>query len=79
MKIKYVLAGAIVAMFVVPGTASQFGLYGSNSSPLMATPAASATTAGLFSGPSAARLSLTLPSRFVALDIGTHPLQSFHG
>jgi hypothetical protein len=61
----------------VPGTAGQFGFY-SNAAPGMAAPMA-ASTAGLFSDPSVAKLSITLPTRFEALDVGAHPLQTFGG
>ena len=74
MKIKYVLAGALVAMFAVPGTASQLVAYNAAAT----VPAAS--TAGLFHDPNVEpKLSIALPTRFVALDVGTHPLQSFGG
>jgi hypothetical protein len=34
----------------------------------------------LFDDPNAnPQLSITLPSRFIALDTGTHPLETFHG
>lgn len=75
MKITYVLAGAIVALFVVPGTASQ--LTARMSTPPMSTPSIRGT-AGLFHDPNIApQLSITLPTRFTALDVGTHPLDSF--
>lgn len=78
MKIRYVLAVAFVAMFAIPGTASQLVARGAMSAPL-ATPPGIAT-AGLFSDPnSAPQLSIRLPARFVALDVGTHPLQRFGG
>ena len=79
MKIKYILAGAIVAMLVVPGTASQLAARNAVAGPLLPVPVA-ASTAGAFSDPAQApTLSIQLPSRFVALDIGDHPLASFRG
>lgn len=78
MKIKYILAGAIVAMLAVPGTASQLAARSASAQPLLPAPL-SASTAGAFSDPSGEpNLSIELPTRFVALDIGPHPLQSFN-
>jgi hypothetical protein len=79
MKIKYILAVGIVALLAVPGTASQLAARSAASAPLLPAPVG-ASTAGLFHDPSAAPvLSIRLPSRFVAFDIGTQPLQSFPG
>ena len=79
MKIKYILAGAFVAMLAVPGTASQLAIRNAVAQPLLPVLLA-ASTAGAFSDPSQApKLSIELPTRFVALDIGDHPLASFHG
>jgi hypothetical protein len=78
MRIKYILAVAIVALFVVPGTASQLAARAATASPGAAV--AASGTAGLFDDPHVApTLSIELPVRFVALDIGSHPLQSFNG
>ena len=78
MKIKYILAAALVAMFAIPGTASQLAVRDSASLPLIG-PAAMVATAGLFNDPNASpQLSITLPTQFVALDTGTHPLDTFH-
>jgi hypothetical protein len=79
MKIRYVLVGAFVAMFVVPGSAGQLLARGTMA-PQLIQSAASAGTEGLFNDPdSAPTLSITLPTRFVAGDIGTPMLQSFKG
>ena len=73
MKIKYILAGALVAMFVIPGTASQLA-----QRQAAATPIDMSSTLGLFSDPRAEpTLSITLPTAFVRLDFGTHPLAAF--
>ena len=78
MKIKYVLALGLVALFAVPGTASQLAARSAMNAPFIAPPAVTATTAGLFSDPNTEpTLSITLPTRFTALDIGSHPLQTF--
>ena len=47
MKVKYILAGALVALFAVPGTASQLAARAALNAPLDAPPVV-ATTAGLF-------------------------------
>lgn len=79
MKIKFILAGALVAMFAIPGTASQLAIRDSASLPLIG-PVPTVATAGLFSDPNAnPEFSITLPTRFVAFDAGTHPLETFHG
>jgi hypothetical protein len=78
MRVSYILAGAFLAMLVVPGTASQLAARSALSAPLLATPVS--PTAGTFDDPNAdPKLSITLPVKFVALDIGAHPLQSFNG
>lgn len=77
MQIKYILAAALVAMFVIPGTASQLAVRDASSAAFMA-PATSVATGGLFHDPNVEpQLSIALPTRFAALDIGSHPLQSF--
>ncbi|HTJ57520.1 MAG TPA: hypothetical protein VL418_08165 [Devosiaceae bacterium] len=77
MKSSYIFAGTLVALFALPGTASQLMTRGSMSSSLLAPPLA-AHTAGLFNDPNyKPRLSITLPKRFRALDIGTHLVDSF--
>ena len=79
MKIKYILAAALVAMFAIPGTASQLAVRNSAGLPLIG-PASTVSTAGLFNDPNAEpQLSITLPNRFVALDTGVHPLATFQG
>jgi hypothetical protein len=79
MRVSYILAGAFLAMLVVPGTASQLAARSAMTAPLMATPV-SAAAGGAFHDPNAApKLSIVLPVKFTALDIGTHPLQSFNG
>jgi len=79
MRTKYVLAGALIAMFVVPGTAGQLITRGVLSSALLPAPLGSAT-AGLFHDPNAEpTLTIRLPTRFHALDVGTHPVDSFRG
>jgi len=76
MRISYILAGAFLTMLVVPGTASQLAARSAMSAPLLAAPVAATT--GTFNDPNAEpKLSITLPAKFVALDIGTHPLQTF--
>jgi len=78
MRVSYILAGAFVAMLAVPGTASQLASRSAMSAPLMTAPVAA--TMGAFDDPNAEpNLSITLPVKFTALDIGTHPLQSFNG
>lgn len=79
MRVSYILAGAFVAMLVVPGTASQLASRSAMSGPLMAAPvSATIVTGGAFHDPNAEpKLSIVLPVKFTALDIGTHPLQSF--
>lgn len=68
MKIKYVLALGIVVMLAVPGTASQLAARAALKGPLLAAPVG-ATTAGLFSDPHVEpALSITLPTRFSAID-----------
>ncbi len=75
MKIRYILALALVAMFAIPGTASQFSALGASSAPV-AHPAGS--TGGLFDDPDGEpRLSLTLPTRFVAIDTAADPALPF--
>jgi hypothetical protein len=70
MKIKYVLALALVAMLAIPGTASQFAGSVSARSPL--------ATAGLFSDPHAEpALSIELPTHFSAADVDGGALQHF--
>ena len=77
MKIKYVLAGALVAMFAIPGTASQLAVRQTADAPFIGD-VTMASTGGTFSDPDAApQLSIQLPTRFVALNIGAHPLDSF--
>lgn len=77
MKVKFILAAALVAMFAIPGTASQLAVRSAASLPLIG-PVPAVSTAGLFSDPNAApQLSIRLPTRFVALDTGVHPLDSF--
>ena len=72
MKIKYVLALALVAMLAIPGTASQFAGPVSAHSPL--------ATAGLFSDPHAdPALSVELPTRFTAVSVDDGALQHFKG
>ena len=79
MKIKYLLAIALVAMFAIPGTASQLAARNALSGPLLA-PVTAATSGGAFADPNAApQLTISLPTRFTALDMGTHPLQTFNG
>jgi hypothetical protein len=79
MKVKFILAAALVAMFAIPGTASQLAVRNSAGLPLIG-PAPVASTAGLFSDPNAVpQFSIKLPTRFVALDTGVHPLEAFHG
>ena len=53
MKVKFILAAALVAMFAIPGTASQLAVRSSASLPLIG-PVPAASTAGLFSDPNAA-------------------------
>jgi hypothetical protein len=78
MKLRYLLAGAFVAMFAIPGTASQLAVRSAASAPLLPSPGIA--TGGLFDDPHVApALSITLPTRFTALDVGAHPLQSFKG
>ena len=72
MKIKYVLALALVAMLAIPGTASQFTSQQAIASPL--------GTAGLFDDPHAApALSIELPTRFSAVSVDAGTLQHFKG
>jgi|GEM_PF-4905135 len=79
MQVKYILAGAILAMLVAPGTASQLAARSAVASPLLPTPAG-VSTLGAFSDPnSSPQLTIQLPTRFQALDIGTSELQSFAG
>jgi hypothetical protein len=78
MKPRYLLAGAFLAMFAIPGTASQLAVRSAASAPLLASPGIA--TGGLFDDPHVApALSITLPTRFTALGVGAHPLQSFNG
>ncbi len=73
MKIKYVFAAALVAMFAIPGTASQLA-----QRQAAVTPIDASSTLGLFSDPrSEPVLSISLPTSFSGLDIGTHPLAAF--
>lgn len=61
MQIKYILASAAIAMFAIPGTASQLSARAAMSAP------ATNGTAGLFSDPHGTpQLSIALPTRFVA-------------
>lgn len=77
MQIKFILAGALVAMFAIPGTASQLAARQSLDAPLLGQLTA-ASTGGTFSDPHMApQLSIELPTRFVAFNIGGHPLDSF--
>jgi len=79
MKVKYILAGALVALFAVPGTASQLAARAALNAPLDAPPVV-ATTAGLFHDPNAEpQLSITLPTRFEAISVGAGELQRFAG
>ncbi len=76
-KFKYVLAAGVVALLVIPGTASQLMAQGAMSSPLLPAPQAGATR-GLFDDPhTAPSLSITLPARFSAADIDTQPTARF--
>jgi hypothetical protein len=79
MKLKYVLAGALVALLAVPGTASQLAARAALNAPLAAPPVA-VSTAGLFHDPNAEpQLSITLPARFEAITVGAGELQHFAG
>lgn len=79
MKIKYILAGALVALFAVPGTASQLAARNVMDAPLIAQPVAAAT-AGLFHDPnSEPQLTITLPTRFEAIALGQGEWQHFAG
>jgi hypothetical protein len=75
VKIRTILALSLVAMFVIPGSASQFAA--------TAAPAANraeGSTDGLFNDPDATpRLSITLPTHFTALNTSGDPLSHFGG
>jgi len=76
MRISYILAGAFLTMLVVPGTASQLAARSAMTAPLLAAPVAATT--GTFNDPNVApTLTIKLPVKFTALDVGTHPLQTF--
>jgi len=79
MKVKYILAAALVALFAVPGTASQLAARNAvNASPITAP--AAMTTAGLFHDPnSEPQLTITLPTHFEAIAVGQSELQHFAG
>ena len=73
MKIKYILAGALVAMLAIPGTASQMAQRQAAVAPIN-----TASSMGLFNDPHAEPvLSIQLPTTFTGFDIGTHPLAMF--
>jgi hypothetical protein len=72
MKIRYLIGAAVVAMFVIPGSASEFAASAAqrNVVPGYAVSA--------FSDPDAEPvLSITLPTKFVAVDTQFDPTQHF--
>jgi len=74
MKIKYILATAAIAMFAIPGTASQLSARAAMSAP------SAIGTASLFSDPHVApQLTIALPTRFVAAPVDDRELSRFAG
>jgi hypothetical protein len=72
MKIRTILALALVAMFAIPGSASEFAANAA------AANTASGSTGGLFSDPDAVpQLSITLPTHFTAVSTAGDPLGHF--
>jgi hypothetical protein len=79
MKIKYILAGVLVALFAIPGTASQLAVRQAAEAAFLGQPGM-ASTGGAFSDPHVTpQLTIQLPTRFVALNFDAHPLASFRG
>jgi hypothetical protein len=73
MKIRTILALALVAMFAIPGSASEFA---TNAAAAVST--ANGSTGGLFDDPDAVpHLSITLPTRFTAIPAVSEPLGHF--
>jgi hypothetical protein len=79
MQIKYIFAVALVALFAVPGTASQLAARSAMSAPFAGLPAATAASRGFDDPNLAPSLSIELPTRFVAADIEAQPLEQFRG
>jgi hypothetical protein len=72
MKIRYIVGLAVVAMLVIPGTASEFAAIGAQPH------AASTATPSVFNDPNATpTLSITLPTKFVAVDLNPTSPQGF--
>lgn len=73
MKIRYILSLAVVAMFVIPGSASQFAASAASS---VVVP--NGSTSGLFNDPDATPiLSITLPASFTTIGSASDPLAHF--
>lgn len=73
MKIRTILALALVAMFAIPGSASEFA---TNAAAAVNT--AKGSTGGLFNDPDVVpQLSITLPTHFRAITTISDPLGHF--
>lgn len=73
MKIRYILSLALIAMFVIPGSASQFAASAATS-----VVGSNGSTSGLFNDPdSTPVLSITLPSHFTAVSPSGDPVAHF--
>jgi hypothetical protein len=74
MKIRYIVGAAVIAMFVIPGSASEFAAIGAQH-----TASYAASASHLFNDPNAEpTLSITLPAKFVAVDTQFDPTQHFN-
>jgi hypothetical protein len=73
MKIRTILVLALIAMFAIPGSASEFA-----TNATAAANTASGSTNGLFFDPDAAPdFSITLPTHFTAISTTGYPLGHF--
>ncbi len=77
MKIRYIAGIAVIAMFIIPGSANEFAAIGATQA---VSASAGSSTTRLFSDPDAEpALSITLPTKFVAVDMQFDPAQHFNG